>query len=269
MITDREILLFVAAALVVIGLAGPRYSRTRLRQATVAATAIACSLTLSGIGAGIVAAHCPDVDGVSTEVGHLVLGSGQTAEGVEGTIEYTNPNPCSNSNNSSFSAEAVTLARTWNNDGWVQMGWIRREAWTVPRYYCEFRGTAASGPFWHLHDATTNLSVADHSFRFVLRHDESGDYFECLMDGTPRLHTHSTAQLGWSHGTHMQSGGEAYSLHAQIGQMAPSKLDLTNLRHKTSSGWVVTNFSQVDPPQTIYEIEQPSPGWLRNWTNAH
>jgi len=86
--------------------------------------------------------------------GQSIQGSANWANGIEGWIGYVNPSPCRNNLGNAFSAEYVNLSRTSTNDGWVQVGWTKRQGWSAPRVYCEFTGTAGTG-FWHLHDGTS------------------------------------------------------------------------------------------------------------------
>ena len=249
-------------------LVGVSADRRRARDTVAIALAMALVVTISGVGVREATAHCPFLPG---EYGYAIgtRGLSSTAEGVQATIEYANPNPCSNQSGDAFSAERITLGRTGSMDGWVQVGWIRREYWAAPILFCEFTPRSSGGTgTWHVHDATQGLPVQDNSFQFVVRHDESGDYWECSMNGSPKFHTHTTGYLGWSHGTGLEGGGEAYARHATIGQVAPSKLDLTAIKHKLASGWVLTTYQNTGP-NGIYESAVPAAGRLQNWTDGN
>lgn len=243
----------------------PEFTPRSLRRIMVVATIAALVAMGMPSGAGVASAHCPGGAPKRTNVvGTLILGGAST--GIEGWIGYTNPNPCANNQGNAFSAEYVTLSRTWDNQGWVQTGWIKRQGWSAPRYYCEFTGN--NNGFWHLHDGTTAISATTHKWRFHTITSEGQTDWHCEFDGSPIIHTHSVGQLGFNSGVHLQSGGEAYAEHGQIGTNAPSKLGFTVLKHRSGTLWVTTNYGFGAPPAP-YGLDEPAVGQLRNWTNAH
>lgn len=89
------------------------------------------------------------------------------------------------------------------------------------------------------------------------------------MDGVQQFHTHTASELGWTQGWWLQSTGEAFAAHAQIGANAPLKLGFTEMRYRNSAGlWNPLNITVNDAPSP-YGVDEPGPGEMRNWTNAH
>lgn len=245
-------------------MASSRKDRLSLRALrTLGATGLA--LSALGLNPAVTAAHCPGgAPGYRYAIGTLGLPTPHT--GIRGWIGYTNANPCTNTDGNAFTAEWLTLARNNTAVGFVQVGMMKRQGWTAPRYYCEFTGN--DNGFWHLHDGTSSLSATAHQYRFATLTSEGTTYWECQFDGAPIIHTHTVGQLGWSSGTFVEAGGEAYATHGQIGANAPSKLGLTVLQDRSGTTWATTNYNPGSPPAP-YGIDEPVAGELRNWTNAH
>jgi hypothetical protein len=157
-----------------------------------------------------VEAHCPGgAAGYRYANGTANFTTGKT--GVRGWIGYVNANPCTNNSGNAFSAHWVNLGRNASNVWFVQVGMMKRQGWTLPRYYCEFVGN--DNGFGHLHDATTSLSATTHHYRFATFFSDGTTHWECQVDSVPRFHTHTVGQMAWSSGTHLQVAGEAYAPH--------------------------------------------------------
>lgn len=66
----------------------------------------------------------------------------------------------------------------------------------------------------------------------------------------------------------MESQGEAYATHAQIGRNAPAKLLFSSMRWLNSPSWATLNIS-LETPDSPYGNDEPIAGQFENWTNAH
>lgn len=117
----------------------------RLRFA--AAWALSVLLIVGPFNVAPVEAHCPGGNPVRSYAygGRSIQSASYWANGVEAWIGYTNPNTCTNNQGNAFSTEFVNISRNGANDGWVQVGWTKREAYSAPRVKCEFKGTSSTG----------------------------------------------------------------------------------------------------------------------------
>lgn len=71
--------------------------------------------------------------------GHMDLPA--PAIGVKARIQAV-PDPVicdvTGDDNKRFTTENVTICTTTNCQGWVQVGWIWEQSWSLPKYFCEF-----------------------------------------------------------------------------------------------------------------------------------
>lgn len=239
-------------------------ARTRTRSPLLTVAIIAGVLGAYLTIAPNVEAHCPG--GVAGYRYSRAEAFPTARTGIRGWIGYVNANPCTNNSGNAFSAHWLGLSRNSSSVGFVQVGMMKRQGWSLPRHYCEFVGN--DNGFGHLHDATTSLSATTHHYRFSTFFSEGTTQWECQVDGAPKFHTHTVGELGWSSGTMLQVAGEAYTTHGQIGANAPSKLGYTVLQSRSGSTWSTTNYGLVSPPAP-YGNDEPASGEFRNWTNAH
>ena len=215
-------------------------------------------------------AHCPGGAEVSAYAsgGQSVQGQSAWADSIEGWIGYTNPNVCTNTNGNAVTFQFVNICREGTCDGWVQAGWMKLQGWSAPRYYCEWHEKAGSplNPSNHLHWPGSNLSATTHKFGMYF---SGTSEWECKVDGSLVLHTHTAADLGFTQGWWMTAEGETHATHGQIGVNAPGKLGYTVLRyHKKASVWANSALGLL-PVNAPYGSDIPASAEFRNWTNAH
>jgi len=226
-----------------------------------AALCLLPSLTLPPRALG----HCP---GTAPNIDWRAYGAGTlsvspNADGVQGSIEWTNPNPCSNQFGNGFTNEAVTLAQNGNLNGWVQVGWHKRQGMTSPKMFCEYTGETGTG-YW---DPLEFTLPSASTFKYTFRHDAGNREWECVLNSTVYA-VRPSSRLGFQSGSFLNAQGEVNSTHGQIGKMDPDKLDLTALTFRRSGSWTTMNLNLLGTVAP-YGRDEPQAGQLRNWTNAH
>lgn len=226
-----------------------------------ASMALLQSMTMPSIAFG----HCP---GTAPNASWRAYGAGTmavspNATGVQGYIEFTNPNPCSNQFGNGLTVEAVTLMQTAAINGHVQVGWVKRQGMTAPKMLCEFSGEDGTDYFDPVEFSLPSWST----FKYTFQHDAGNREWECLLNSTVYA-VRPSAWLGFQSGSSLNAQGEVNSTHAQIGKMAPDKLDLTALKFKRSGSWTTMNLTLLGTVAP-YGRDEPQAGQLRNWTNAH
>lgn len=239
----------------------------KVRPMIVTFIAVTVLTSLSAFRPAPAAAHCP---GTAPDSGwrayawgnQSVVGAGVT--GVSTSLQWTDPNPCSNQFGNGFTLEAVTLCQTGVCNGWVQTGWIKRQGFSGgPKQTCEFAGEPGTD-FWVVVDIPLP-TASEYTYKFV--HDAGDREWDC-MRGSTVVAVRSSDAMGWQSGSYVNAQGEVNATHAQIGKMAPSKLQFSALQYQKSGSWSNMNVS-LQPVAAPYGVDEPAVGQMRNWTNAH
>lgn len=179
-------------------------------------------------------------------------------------IQWTNPNPCSRPDGGAFTLEGVNLSRTGANDGWVQVGWVRRQAYSFPTMYCEFTPAPGGTGTWELTEYTIPSAS---TYEYKMEYSPGAAAWACYLNGVGKR-AHSSVEMGFVSGTWLAAQGETNATHAQIGKNAPDNLTIYAMAYKNAGSWTGMNISTNTPPFP-YGVDEPLVGQLRNWTNAH
>jgi len=206
------------------------------------------------INVSAVYADCTTQSGNFYSFGSRSLPSGTTANGVRGSIEMTQGQVCT-----SGVSHSVTLKPSSASGEWVQIGWRYYSGYSTPKAYCEANSPYGIQEF--------SVTFATHAYR--IQYDSFDQYFDCYIDSSG-VWSYSATSLGWTQGSYLNGQGEAHQNHVQIGRTAPSKLLFSDLQYRNAStgSWPLLDLVLAAPPAP-YGNDEPSPGTLRVWTNAH
>ena len=178
------------------------------------------------------------------------------ANGVRASVEWTNPNVCTDE-----SSHSISLLKDL---GWLQVGWFKAPGGTV-RGYCEVQNPTVPSKY----DMDTfAVSSATHGYKF--QYDTTDAIWDCFLDDSGKA-AYTLSFVGFSSSSDLvQAQGEAHAVHGQIGRMYPAKLLLYDMQYRKASdgAWPAVNVT-LDPVVFPYGRDEPAVGQLRVWTNAH
>lgn len=206
------------------------------------------------------AAHCPE-DPVATQYASGYDNLGGAANGIRGSISWTNPPFCTNGLTNPFTLEGITLCPdvTLGCQGWVQVGWWERfNQDTSPKFYCEYKRTDSAT----VHNFFLPLSAATHQYSWQR---ESNGWWTCRLDGATQI---NTGNVNFASGVYGNAQGETNTLHAQIGRMTPASILFSSLQYRSAGSWTTMGLT-LNAVNTPYGRDTIGGGTLRNWTNGH
>jgi len=209
--------------------------------------------------------HCPggtpDPDWRAYASGGYGIASGTLANAIVGTIQWTNPNPCTTTRGDAFTLEGINISQSGANNGWVQVGWVDRQGYSAPKWYCEFTGESPGR--WDLLEGT----LGSGTYVYKMQYDSADGYWDCIVNGSGKA-SRTGSWMGFTSGSWLVVQGETNATHGQIGKVAPSKLLFSDLQKRRGTTWSALNISVNNPPAP-YGVDEPAAGQLRNWTNGH
>jgi hypothetical protein len=204
---------------------------------------------------GVVLAHCTGGYQQTSVAGQRDIG--YISDGVKGSIQWTNPNVCSDG-----SGHGVSLIK---GIGWVQVGWWKLAGGSV-RGYCERQHPND----WYEH-FRKSWAVTAETHVYEMTFEDVQDQWWCRLDGAP-IQTFSAAKVGFTSSDGLiDAFGETHAYHGQIGKMSPDKLTLSGLKYRRKSNGLWYNMSLIGygTPPAPYGRSIPTVESLKVWTNAH
>lgn len=215
-------------------------------------------------GAQCTGAAIPN-NGRAYALGQEDLPSGP-ADGVKGTISWGNPNVCTTPAGNAFSLEAVSLCNSGTAcTGWVQPGWRKDQANSVPHLVCEFHNTGGQNFIM-----TAPITSAGHIYE--MSYDPLDQLWDCYLDG---VNKYSRGNLGFTSGNFVNGQGETNARYAEIGNVTPSYIQYSVMKFRRSvaySGMDLTSFFAGEcAPGCVatsrYGVLENAVSSMRNWTN--
>ncbi len=231
---------------------------------------IAIGSLVGPVGTDTALAHCPGTDPGASWRAYAAGSQGfswTNVEGMRARIEWGNGNPCSLPSGQAFTLESVTVCRDGTCDGWLQVGWVKRQGYSGPNMYCEFAPKSGAVGKWKIYEFPLSINTHLYTARQVYDPDRGEPMWQCLL-GTTIKWDRTTSNMGLASGTYTVAQGETNARHATIGKMDPYRLHYTDIRYMNDSTWYISNLNLNSPP-IPYEVDEPLIGELRNWTIPH